>query len=242
VSPDRFILVHERTRLLTPRVRTLSFRREDGLPSRFVPGQSITLHLPWQGTELPRSFAIATIAGESDGLEVAVTEIGGRASEILSSLQPGARLAASGPSGRFVLEPDPPARYLLIATGTGVVPYRAMLPALKACLDGKQHSAVLLVGVRGPEDLLFGEDFLRFARQNPAFRFVAHYSRHVSEPALPHERKGYVQDHLHELEPNPAHDIVYLCGNPNMIDAATERLLALGFDRLRLRLATQRAS
>lgn len=243
MSEERYVLVFTQRRRLTPQVHSLRFRREDGAPVVFVPGQCITLHLPWQDTELRRSFSIATLPDGSDELELAVSQAGGgRAGSILSSLQPGARLSASGPSGRFILAVDPPARYLFIATGTGVVPYRAMLPALKERLDGKQHSAVLLLGVRGPDELLFGEDFLGFARGNPAFRVVTGCSRQLSTPPRPHERQGYVQDHLSELAPDPAHDIVYLCGNPGMIEAVTARLLALGFDRQRLRLATELAS
>lgn len=240
MSEERYVLVLTQRRTLTPRVHSLRFRREDGAPVVLVPGQCITLYLPWQDTELRRSFSIATTPNGSAELEIVVSQAGGgRAGSILASLQPGARLSASGPSGRFILAADPPARYLFIATGTGVAPYRAMLPALNERLDGKRHSAVLLLGVRGPDELLFGEDFLGFAGGNPAFRFVVHYSRQSSEPPQSHERQGYVQDSLGELAPDPSHDIVYLCGNPGMIEAVTARLLALGFDRQRLRLATE---
>ena len=119
-----------------------------------------------------------------------------------------------------MLRDDPPARYLLIATGTGVSPYRAMLPQLRTLLDGENYQATLMLGVRSPEELLFGEDFLALARENSAFQFITSYSRMLSNPPKPHERKGYVQDHLMELNPDPAHDIVYLCGNPDMIDSA----------------------
>jgi ferredoxin-NADP reductase len=123
----------------------------------------------------------------------------------------------------------------LIATGTGVSPYRAMLPQLRTLLDGKDYQATLMLGVRGPDELLFGEDFLAMARENPAFQFIASYSRLLSDPPLGHERKGYVQNHLMELNPDPKRDIVYLCGNPNMIDNAVERLKAIGFDNHNLR-------
>jgi ferredoxin-NADP reductase len=38
-----------------------------------------------------------------------------------------------------------------------------------------------------------------------------------------------------ELKPDPKKDIVYLCGNPDMIDTAVERLKAIGFDNTNLR-------
>ena len=236
MSHERFNFVLHGSRMITPRVMQLSFHREDGRPFSYVPGQFITLHMPWADMELRRSYSVATIPGESGDVQIAATHVdGGRATGMLFDMQPGTKVAATGPFGRFVLREDPPCRYLLIATGTGVSPYRAMLPQFRSLLDGKQRTAVLMLGVRGPDELLFGEDFLRFAGENPAFSFVASLSRRLSEPAQAYERQGYVQDHLMELNPDPQRDIVYLCGNPDMIDASVERLKALGFDNHNLR-------
>ncbi len=236
MSHDRFTFVLQSSRMATPRVRQLNFRREDGAPFNYTPGQFITLHMPWQDMELRRSYSVATIPGSEDEVQIAVTYVeDGRATKLLYGMSAGARVEATGPFGRFVLRDDPPGRYLLVATGTGVSPYRAMLPQLRARLDGKQHEAVLLLGVRGPDELLFGEDFLSFARENPALCFIASYSRRMPGTPMAHARQGYVQDHLMELQPDPKRDIVYLCGNPDMIDTAVERLKAAGFDNHNLR-------
>jgi len=37
-----------------------------------------------------------------------------------------------------------------------------------------------------------------------------------------------VQQHLAEFAPNPATDIAYLCGNPDMVDATFEALKEAG--------------
>lgn len=236
MSHERFNFVLQQSRMVTPRVLQMSFHREDGRPFSYVPGQFITLHMPFQDMELRRSYSVATIPGTSNEVEIAVTHVdGGRATGILFDLKPGAVVSATGPFGRFVLREDPPSRYLLIATGTGVSPYRAMLPQLKSLLAAKSHSAVLMLGVRGPDELLFGEDFLKFAAENPGFDFIGSLSRRLSDAPQTHERKGYVQDHLMELKPDPKRDIVYLCGNPDMIDTSVERLKALGFDNPNLR-------
>jgi ferredoxin-NADP reductase len=236
MSHERFSFVLQSSRMATPRVRVLNFRREDGVPFNYIPGQFITLHMPWQAMELRRSYSVATIPGSMDEVQIAVTHVDdGRATNLLYSMTAGARVEATGPFGRFVLRDDPPGRYLLVATGTGISPYRCMLPQLRTRLDSKQHQAVLLLGVRGPDELLFGEDFLRFASENAAFQFIASYSRRMPESPVAHARKGYVQDHLMELDPDPKRDIVYLCGNPDMIDTAVERLKAIGFDNHSLR-------
>ncbi|MGH8373422.1 MAG: FAD-binding oxidoreductase, partial [Gammaproteobacteria bacterium] len=194
MSHEKFKFVLQSSRMVTPRVRQLSFRRADGAPLPYVPGQFITLHMPWQDMELRRSYSIATIPGSADEIQIAATYVDdGRATRMLFDMLPGAEVNATGPFGRFVLRDDPPARYLLIATGTGVSPYRAMLPQLKTLIAEKKHTAVVMLGVRGPDECLFGGDFIEFAKENPGFEFVANYSRRVSDPAQAHERKGYVQ-------------------------------------------------
>jgi NAD(P)H-flavin reductase len=49
-----------------------------------------------------------------------------------------------------------------------------------------------------------------------------------SPHAHPDARHGYVQNQLAEFAPDPANDIAYLCGNPNMVDACFEALKAFG--------------
>lgn len=233
---ERFTFVLQSTRMVTPRVRQFNFRREDGIPFHYVPGQFVTLHMPFEDKELRRSYSIAASPDGVNDVELAITYVdGGRGTGLLFAMQPGARVQATGPFGKFQLREDSLQRDLLVATGTGIAPFRAMLPQLRKRLNGDGHEAVLLMGVRGPDELLYGEDMLLLARENPHFKFITSYSRRLSDPPVPHERKGYVQDHLMELGPDPARDIVYLCGNPGMIDDAVVKLKAVGFQTHNLR-------
>ena len=50
------------------------------------------------------------------------------------------------------------------------------------------------------------------------------FSRQLPDNPHPDVRHGYVQQFLAEFSPNPATDIAYLCGNPNMVDACFEAL------------------
>ena len=235
MSHQKFNLILSTREYITPRVMKFSLAREDGTRFEYTPGQFITLHLPWQDMVLRRSYSIATPArqvGESGEIEIGVTEVdGGRATDVLFNLRPGARIEATGPFGRFILRDDPPVRYVLVATGTGVSPYRSMLPALSAKLAEPGYSAQLLLGVRSREELLFGPDFERFSERHPGFRFTPSFSRDPDDGV----HHGYVQQQLAQMALDPETDIVYLCGNPDMIDESVVHLKSLGFNNPHIR-------
>jgi NAD(P)H-flavin reductase len=120
-------------------------------------------------------------------------------------------------------------RYLLIGTGTGVTPYRAMLPLLEQQIAQRNLQVVLLFGARTPAELLYGDEFRAFADRHPGnFRFVPCLSRELPADPHPDVRHGYVQQFLGEFAPDAATDIAYLCGNPNMVDACFEALKGHG--------------
>jgi NAD(P)H-flavin reductase len=54
------------------------------------------------------------------------------------------------------------------------------------------------------------------------------YSREFNEAAGPDARRGYVTGQIAALAPSAERDIAYLCGNPDMVDAAFEALKAAG--------------
>jgi NAD(P)H-flavin reductase len=118
------------------------------------------------------------------------------------------------------MDPDANRRYLLVATGTGVTPYRAMLPQLKVLMAARNVHVALIYGARNEGELLYGDEFEAFAREHPLFEFYACLSRTPRAQPRTHDRNGHVQVALDQLKPDPAHDIAYLCGNPNMVDQA----------------------
>jgi NAD(P)H-flavin reductase len=133
------------------------------------------------------------------------------------------------------MDEDANQRYLLIATGTGVTPYRAMLPQIRTLIHRRGCSFVLLYGARSETELLYGEEFEAFAREHPGFTFHPCFSRGARPDPRPHDRQGYVQSVLAELEPNEEHDIAYLCGNPDMVDAAFADLKERGLSVRQIR-------
>lgn len=227
------------SRMLAPSVRHLAFVRDDGLPLDYIPGQFIQVHFTYpDGTPTKRSYSLATqhdhALGPGEAIEIAVSYVqGGAATAIFTALDDGQQIQASGPYGRFCLMPrDENRRYLLVGTGTGVTPYRAMLPQLAQLIRERGIEVVLLFGARTPDELIYGDEFRAFAAGQPGFRFVPCFSRALPSEDSPHwhadVRRGYVQDALAEFGPDPASDIAYLCGNPNMVDATFEALKAAG--------------
>lgn len=229
------------SRDVTPSVKHLAFFREDGVIPQYVPGQFITLHiLNAEGKKLHRSYSLASAPCAEGILEMAAAYVeGGVASQLLFNLQPGGTVTAGGPYGLFVLKDEQPQRYVLVGTGTGITPYRSMLPELAKRFSANPALSVdLILGVRIKADALFAQEFVDFAKQFPGrFRFHSCYSREQPTSITePHEILGRVQDRFPGLALNPTTDIVYLCGNPAMIDAAFGNLTeGYGFDKKSVR-------
>jgi len=233
--PVHFPLRLASSRMLAPSVRHFVFTRDDGEPLAFIPGQFLQVHFSYaDGKPTKRSYSIATVHPDAVAvdtpIEIAVSYVeGGAATALFEALGEGDRIEASGPYGRFCLMPnDANRRYLLVGTGTGVTPYRAMLPELARQIRERGIEVVLLFGARTPAELLYGDEFAAFAAATPGFRFIPCYSRQMPEQPRADDRRGYVQEALDEFAPNADTDIAYLCGNPNMVDAAFEKLKNAG--------------
>jgi ferredoxin-NADP reductase len=236
-----FNVVFEWEKKISEGISHLAFRKEDGSSFEFEPGQFITF-LFGEGKELKRrSYSVASIPSSSASLasvpliEIVVSYVpGGFASEILFHLQPGQVLKAMGPVGRLTLKADEPklespdARLILVGTGTGIGPYRSMLPLLLDQATSKACSVYLILGVRTTAEAIFKADFEAFAARHPNLHFQVCYSREKAENLGNQEFVGYVQESFTRLGVNPDRDIVYLCGNPNMIDESFEFLKEKG--------------
>lgn len=223
-------------KLIAPTVYHYAFVRDDGHALDFVPGQFVQIHFNYaDGAPAKRSYSLATIhdhtIGPGEAVEFAVSFVpGGRATALFENLQINDRIDCSGPYGKFVLnERDSNERYLLIGTGTGITPYRSMLPQLSELTD-RGVEVVLLQGARTREELLYADDFIAFAAANPNFSYRPCLSREAySDDSVNVQfAHGYVQNVLPSLSPSPGQDIAYLCGNPDMVDATFAELKDYG--------------
>ncbi len=221
--------------MLAPSVRHMAFARVDGEPFAFLPGQFVQVHFAYDdGKPTKRSYSVATpndgAGAPVDLIEIAVSYVdGGAATNLLGGLDHGQQVDASGPYGRFCLmDADTNARYLLVATGTGVTPYRAMLPRIAKVIAERGCEVAVIQGARNESELLYGEEFEAFARATPGFSFHPCFSRAMRAAPRANDRSGHVHVALTALKPDPDRDIAYLCGNPDMVDEAFANLKDAG--------------
>lgn len=222
MSVKTFPIVLENAFMLSPKVKHFVFRSQQETVFDYLPGQFITIHFEHNQKMIRRSYSIANAPTHNNCIEFSAGFAeNGPGTNLLFNLQIGDVLQINGPFGRLTLKEETARRYILVATSTGITPYRAMLNELANRLEqNKDLQVVILQGVQRRENLLFGDEFLAFAAQHPQVTFRAYYSQESEHPLNAHEHRGYVQSAFGELQLKPLEDIVYLCGNPSMIDEA----------------------
>lgn len=233
---DAFNLKLLSKKMVSPTVLHMVFEREDKQILKFTPGQFITFHFDLDNEHFLRSYSIATIPDQMDEIEIAVSPYPqGAGTTKLFNMKPGDTIQTTGPFGRLVLRDEDPKRYLLFATGSGVTPYRTMLTSLHQRLSQSDLQVMVLLGVQSPAELLYGEDFRKFAKTHENFQFHEFYSREMPNKKNEFQHKGYIQVAFEWLKFNPKADIIYLCGNAGMIDDAFAKCLDLGFTSSQIR-------
>jgi len=185
-----------------------------GLNYRYLEGQSLGV-LPVGVDERGhpnklRLYSIASTRLGDDGhgtsaalcvKRVVFTEIASRhvhrgiASNYLCDLKPGDEVAITGPAGKTLLLPDDRASNLiLVATGTGIAPFRAFLRRIYLELPEWTGAVYLFFGVRTEAECLYRAEFEAF-RDRPGYRLVFAFSR---EQTTPDGRRLYVQHRMAE--------------------------------------------
>ena len=132
-------------------------------------------------------------------------------------------LRMEGPFGSFFLREDSAKPMILLASGTGFAPIKAIVQQLQH--QGSQRPAVLYWGGRRRADLYQHDWCEQGAAEMPNLRYVPVLSEPAAEDAWA-GRTGFV--HLAVMADFPdlsAHQ-VYACGAPVMVDAAQRDFVA----------------
>ena len=213
----------------------------------FVAGQwlSVKASTP-EGEEITRAYSIASAPSENGRFAFCLNRVqDGYMSNYLCNLAEGAEISFQGPFGDFSLRP-PLRDTLMIATGTGIAPFRSMLEGMFVSGNGSpdaierrasppvQLSAQfwLLFGARYEQDIYYREEFERLATEHSNFHFLPTLSRGGPEwKGL----RGYVQEHVREIVGSRTDMQAYICGLDKMVSANRELLKSLGWDRKSIR-------
>lgn len=137
----------------------------------------------------------------------------------------------AGPSGKIMLLPEdnPSATHIMIATGTGVAPFRGYLRRMFMENVSFKFSGLawLFLGVANTDSLLYDDEFTKYLQDYPdQFRYDKALSREQKNKS---GGKMYVQDKIEEysdeifkLLDGGAH--IYFCGLKGMMPGIQDTL------------------
>ena len=195
----------------------------------FKPGQYLILKVPTRNGVVSRLYSIASIPNKG-WFELIVKLIdGGIASRYFENLSLGKTIVFYGPAGLFTWR-DNFRRKILIATGTGIVPFWSMLSTL-----GEEKRKIPLTylfwGLANFEDIFFEKLLKEMVKKDSNFHYQICLSRAKS---IGKERKNIyfgrltkpLINYLREEKNNQGE--FYLCGRHLIVEALKTLLLKEG--------------
>jgi CDP-4-dehydro-6-deoxyglucose reductase len=185
-------------------------------PFNYRPGQYVEFLLR-DGSR--RSYSMANAPHTGPALELHIRHMpGGKFTDhVFGTMKEKEIQRIEGPFGSFFLREDSDKPIVLLASGTGFAPIKALIEHMQ--FQGIQRPATLYWGGRRPEDL-YMDDWVR-ARltEMPNLQYVP-----VISDALPEDhwtgRTGFVHRAVLEDLPDLSGYQVYACGAPIVVDSA----------------------
>jgi CDP-4-dehydro-6-deoxyglucose reductase len=197
---------------------------------QYLAGQYIDLLLR-DGTR--RSYSMAGAPGAADLLELHVRHMpGGKFTDsVFGAVEPALKvrdiLRLEGPLGTFFLREGSDKPIVMVASGTGFAPIKAIVEQVRGLLETKgfDRPMTLYWGGRRPRDLYMNELCGRWAAEMPNFRYVP-----VVSDALPEDgwrgRAGFVHQAAMADFPDMSGVQVYVCGAPVVVDSSRDDFIS----------------
>lgn len=204
----------------------------------FEPGQFLQLGITLDDGHLHRPYSVASPHGDLLEFFIVLVE-DGRLTPHLWRMEKGSAIDVSQKAaGSFSLSHCPQGRSLwLVATGTGLAPYIAML---RTDQPWSMYENICLVhGVRHARDLAYCDELAQWQGRFPGrFRYLPVISREqVDAPGYLYGRiTSCIEDGMLEASAGltfASDSCVMLCGNPAMLDETEHLLQARGLKRHR---------
>lgn len=125
------------------------------------------------------------------------------------------------PTGGVLSFADSPRKKVMIATGTGIAPFRGMI--IDYFDRGGGANVELYWGQRFEKDIYWKDELDKLQSRHPAFT----WHQILSKPSDAWTGlRGHVTEHVFSQEKDLQQSEFYLCGNKGMIEEVREQLLA----------------
>jgi CDP-4-dehydro-6-deoxyglucose reductase len=217
----------ERVAQLAPATRSFFLRVQNTDEFSFRAGQFITLDLPVSTKRLQRwrSYSIASVPDDGTLIELCIVRLDGGlgTTYLFDTLKIGDTLTFKGAEGTFILPQNPPKQMIMIATGTGIAPFRSMIGVLAQMQNAPKIQ--LIFGTRTADGILYKNEWAALQHKNPNFEFSVALSRADEQDTT----RGYVHEIYTKTFDPEAH--YFLCGWKNMIDEAVANLTKMGLTK-----------
>ena len=204
-------------RQLSPSTINLTVEGEGINGLSFLPGQYANLTVP--GTEQHRAYSFSSMPKDGKVSFLIRNVPNGLMSGYLTTqAKPGDAMQLAGPVGSFYLR-DVQRPVLMLAGGTGLAPFLAMLDKIVAG-GGSAHPVHLIYGVNTDADVVEIDKLEGFTKLLPNFSYAVTVV--AADSSWP--KKGYVTAHIEPAHLNEGNVDIYLCGPPPMVEAVAHDL------------------
>ena len=200
---------------LAPDVMVLRLRLPQNERLQYLAGQYLDIQMR-DGQR--RSFSMANAPHKDELLELHIRNYGGVFSRLVfEQMKERDILRFEGPFGTFFLHEDSPKPIVLLASGTGFAPIKAIIE--HAFHAGITRPMTLYWGGRVRADLYLNDLAEQWPHEQRGFKYVPVLSE--ARPGDQWEgRTGFVHRAVMQDLPDLSQFQVYACGNPLMVDAA----------------------
>jgi len=166
-----------------------------------------------------RSYSMANARHNGPGVELHIRHMpGGKFTDhVFSNMKEKEIQRVEGPFGSFYLREDSEKPMVLLASGTGFAPIKALIEHMQ--FKGITRPATLYWGGRRPEDLYMQDWVQEKMREMPNLQYVPVISNAMPQDAWA-GRTGFVHKAVLEDFPDLSGYQVYACGAPIVIDSA----------------------